>query len=352
MSTRRTGDSAPSLAAQWFARMQDSERTACDEADFQRWLAQDPANERAYRRLENLWANLTRVHDAPRIQQAREAAVAEARHSAQTLAGAARRRGLGWLAGIAASAVVALAMVANQVLVQENVYETTVGDRRTIQLADGSELTLNTDSRVAVHYGWRGRNVSLERGQARFKVAHSVLRPFWVDAGRGRIRSIGTEFDVYRQADQVHVALLEGRIQVTSLEAPSSGRGPRAAGKQPAAAAGTGAAAPQVLDMTAGQQTSLSAQGFAPVRHIDAAQATAWLDGKLVFDDVRLLDAVEDVNRYSTRKIHVLDAGLGDLRVNGVFRTDRADAFIEAVRRSLPVTIQPTADGSLVIAPR
>jgi len=357
MSARRPDDGARSLAVQWFARMQDSERTAGDEADFQRWLAQDPANERAYRRLERLWTDLNQLHSAPRIQQAREAAVAQAQHTAQTLAGAARRRGLGWLAGIAASAIVALAIVANQVLVQDNVYQTAVGDRRTIQLADGTELTLNTDSRIAVHYGWRSRNVFLERGQARFKVAHSALRPFWVDTGRGLIRSVGTEFDVYRRADQVQVALIEGRIEVTSNEALSSDPGP-VGGMQPRAPSGKsggksgGSGAPRVLQMTAGQRTSLSAQGIAPVQRIDVAQAAAWLDGKLVFDNVRLLDAVEDVNRYSTRKIHVLDAGLGDLRVNGVFRTDRTDAFIEAVRRSLPVIIQPTADGSLVITPR
>ncbi|MBL8271062.1 FecR family protein [Steroidobacter sp.] len=332
---------SPSEAARWFARMHDDERTPADEARFDEWLARDPGNERAYQRLEALWGAVESTRNAAPIREARARAVEESQHSAQLSAAAGRRRG-GWF--IAAAAVVAtVGVVAVQVMLPADVvYRTAVGDRRTIQLSDGSQLILNTDTVATVRYRLTSRTVQLERGQAHFDVAHSTLRPFLVDAGRGVIRAIGTRFEVYRQADEVQVKLLEGRIEVT----------PAAETRRADVAAGTTLSnQPARIEMTAGQQTALSASGMAPLTAVNVPVATAWLDGKLVFNDVRLQEAVAEINRYSTQKIYVLDGGLAEFRVSGVFRTDRADAFISAVSTSLPILVQPAADGAVLLAP-
>lgn len=331
---------SPSEAARWFARMHDDERTPADEVRFKEWLAQDPVNERAYQRLKGLWGALESTRDVAPIRAARARALEDSQQSAHLLHTAARRRGA-WL--IAAAVVAAVGVIAIQSsLPRDVVYRTAIGDRRTIQLSDGSQLTLNTDTVATVRYRLTSRTVELERGQALFDVAHSSLRPFLVDGGRGVIRAIGTRFEVYRHADELQVTLLQGRIEVTPT-----------IGSQPvdAEASASGGSRPARMQLTAGQKTSLSPSGIAPLTKVNVPVATAWLDGKLVLNDIPLQEAVAEINRYSTRKIYVLDAALADLRVSGVFRTDRADAFIAAVSKSLPVVVQPAADGALLIAP-
>lgn len=332
----------PNDASYWFARMHDDERTPADEVRFDEWLAQDPANERAYQRLEAIWGSLESTRGATPIMEARRHAVEESQHSAELTVVSGRRRRV-WSISAAAAVIVVVAVVSAQsLLFSDAVYRTAVGDRRTIQLSDGSQLILNTDSVAAVRYRWTSRTVELERGQAHFDVTHSVFRPFRVEAGRGVIRAIGTRFEVYRHADEVQVKLLQGRIEVTPTAELQHADDVTAAGSVPP---------PTTLELTAGQQTTLTASGVAPLTEVNVPVATAWLDGKLVFNDVRLQEAVAEVNRYSTHKIYVLDASLVDFRVSGVFRTDRADAFITAVSTSLPVIVQPAADGALLIAP-
>lgn len=325
----------PSRAAQWFARMRDDRRTPADEAGFNRWLGEDPVNERAYQRLESMWGSLELARNAPQLQAARAQALAESQRIATQPARWSRV--MSWFVG--AAAVTALvAIVTSQLLLEDRVYQTAVGDRKTIQLADGSELTLNTDSMARVHYELWARKIDLERGQAHFKVAHSRLRPFLVDAGQGVIRAVGTEFDVYRHEDQVRVTLVEGRIEVSERITTSAGEGAPAPHEARAR-------------MVAGQQISMSARGLSAVRPADMRQATAWLEGRLIFDGERLQDAVREINRYSTARLLVLDPQLAQLRVSGVFRTDRADSFLKAVETSLPVKAIPAADGATLIAP-
>jgi transmembrane sensor len=324
--------------------MHDDQRTSAEEAELNRWLAQDPENERAYQRLEALWAGVEQVRNEPAVKAARAQALEESRHATWRQGHALRWKLLG-----TAAAVIALAVgisFARPYVPIERAYQTGVGDRRTFQLVDGSELTLNTDSSARVHYEFGRRVVDLERGQAHFKVAHSALRPFLVNAGRGVIRAIGTEFDVYRSRDEVTVTLVEGRIEVTSAVLSQNGTA-----ETPATDA-VRAAQPTRMELSAGQALSLSAKGVSSLTPANIPRATAWLDGKLIFDNERLEDAVAEMNRYSTSRIVVLDRELAQLRVNGVFRTDGAAAFVEAVGSTLPVTVERASDGTLVMAKR
>jgi transmembrane sensor len=323
MSTRAQTP-LPASAARWFARMRDDQRTPQVEAEFNRWLSEDPAHEREYQRLEELWGRVELVRDLPEIKTARSQALID---SQQVAGRAALRVRPAWFL-LAGAAAVLVMLALSQFPETSHVYRTAVGNRKTIELADGSELTLNTDSLARVRYTLRSRTIQLERGQAHFKVARSRLRPFLVEAGRGLIRAVGTEFDVYRRDDLVQVTLVEGRVEVTD----------KAARTLPA-------------QIEAGEQIALSAHGLSDARQVNIPQATAWVEGRLVFDNERLLDAVAEVNRYSATKIIVLDAALADFRVSGVFRTDRADSFVQAVSTSLPVKILPAASGSLIIAP-
>ena len=112
-------------------------------------------------------------------------------------------------------------------------FTTGVGEQWVVQLADGSSVRLDTDSRVRVRFSDGQRLVDLERGQAMFSVAHDAQRPFVVAAGDARVTAIGTVFDVQRQSAGVSVTLVSGAVDVTRLsragKAVTTCGGPRGA---------------------------------------------------------------------------------------------------------------------------
>lgn len=177
------------------------------------------------------------------------------------------------------------------------VYATRVGEVRPIRLADGSKLTIDTDTIVRVSFSSAERKVVVERGRVRFEVAHDAARPFIVLADGATITDRGTVFDVeaYRA---VSVRLISGAVEV---------RLPRRKG--------WAAASPVVL--RPGQQFR-----FDPTMQTapDAPQPTApsdvqWVSGMKTFDDVPVSSIIEEVNRYSMTKILLADPSIGAQRV-------------------------------------
>lgn len=326
-------------AAGWFARMRSDRRDAQLRTRFDAWIGADPAHERAYRELEQLWCGLTPHGRSQEIRSLTSAALADAQRT-QTVWRRTRSLSRALAAGIAVVALGAL-LLTSLLPLQQGHYQTAPGDRHTVTLRDGSQIVLNTDTAVRVQFGWRTRAIVLERGQAHFKVAHAVVRPFEVDTGNGVVRALGTAFDVYRDGNDVRVTLVEGKVEVASQwsQEPTAGALPH--GVLPARSA--------VLEP--GQQVSITAVGLTPVKATDPSKETAWLNGRLVFDDERLQDAVSEVNRYSPVKLVLADRELADLRISGVFRAGRAETFVDALRASYPIQVMSAADSTLVLKP-
>lgn len=346
MNTTRSLYTAPAptvedQAAEWFARLHSDTRTPQLQAEFDRWIAADPAHEREYREMERLWCALTPHGRSEELRALRAEAVAESERLGRGHRRARRFRTLrAMAAGVGVVGIAALLAV-SQFPMQQARYETEPGDRHTVYLADGSEITLNTDTAVRIDFGWRTRSVVLERGQAHFKVAHAVLRPFEVEAGNGIVRALGTAFDVYRDGNGVQVTLVEGKVEVASLIEPAASDARKA---KPVAVRKTAVLEP-------GEQVSITPIGVSSVRSASVPKTTAWLSGRLVFDNERLQDAALEVNRYSPVKLVVMDRELADMRISGVFRAGRAETFVDALRASYPIDVVTAADSTLVLKP-
>ena len=177
-------------AAAW--RLRRAEAGASFEDEFSSWLAQDPRNREAWRAVQAPWAALG--------QQATSPGVIRERSMALVLAHNAIRNNVLWprrfrrpiaVAAAAAVALLAVALVFWQ-QTRPDVFRTGFGERHAITLADGSQLTLDSRSEVAVRYTSGARSLTLLRGQARFDVAHDVERPFTVTVdGRKVVAKIG-----------------------------------------------------------------------------------------------------------------------------------------------------------------
>ena len=73
------------------------------------------------------------------------------------------------------------------------------------------------------------------------------------------------------------------------------------------------------------------------IESVDTERATSWQTGRILFDDTPLSEAIEEMNRYSTLKIALDDESLGEIRINGSFRSGRQINFVNALEAYFPL---------------
>ena len=190
------------------------------------------------------------------------------------------------------------------------IYATEVGERRTVRLGDGSQVTLNTATRIEVHMSRDRRLVKLDQGEAFFSVAHQSEAPLFdvVSAG-ARIQVTGTRFNVRLMPAATQVDLLEGRVSVGSATASTLS-----------------------LSLSPGQAVRLTYDGAAgPVVAARARKIDDWRNGRISFDHTPLAEAVQEMNRYSHLQLEVADPSIARLPIDGIFSTGDSAGFVRAL---------------------
>ncbi len=289
-------------AARWTARMDAGAWTASDESELQAWLAAHPMHGGALLQAQAAWisTDLELVegvrNDAPPARVSRRWMVT----------------GGGGL--IAASLVGGLLWRTSSLQ-----YSTGVGEIRRVPLADGSVAAINTASRIEIRVDAKQRSVKLEAGEAWFQVAKDKQRPFVVDAGRVRVRAVGTAFAVRLERDGAQVVVTEGVVEAW-VEGAEGHRVRVAAGGR--AFVSNNAA----IDVAAAEPSAVD-------------RSLAWRAGKIDLDGNRLDFAVGEFNRYNARKLIIADPALAGEEFDGIFRVDDPEGFATAVRDSLGVPV-------------
>uniref|UniRef100_UPI002FC75D0E FecR family protein n=1 Tax=Phenylobacterium sp. TaxID=1871053 RepID=UPI002FC75D0E len=220
-----------------------------------------------------------------------------------------------------------------------DVYQTRLGERRVVTLEDGSRVALDSATRLTVRLTRQARTLDLVAGQARFDVAKDVTRPFSVQAGRQTVVATGTSFSIDRLGDRVLVTLIEGRVTVIGA--------PPRRGTRPAPSAS--------VELKAGERLVAADQaGAAPpiVEKVGLDKATAWENGQLIFEDEPLSAVAERVSRYTESPVVVKDAGVGALRISGVFTAGDLATFVDTVTQYLPVRAEKGSDGATELRSR
>lgn len=312
-------EKAEEEAVAWHARFGATSIDSGAIEEFFEWRSK-PGNADAYRRVDRVWRESQGLGSDPAIAEALDGARHRARRS-----GLGRRSVLiGGLAGATALLLIAGAWLWSG----RGAFTTDVGEQRVIQLADGSKVNLDTDSRIRVRFTNGERRIDLDHGQALFDVAPALERPFVVYAGDARVTAVGTVFDVRRAGETVSVTLVSGVIDVAAPEMATGGR-----------------------RMAAGQQTRVSRSAIS-TRAVDVAAETSWTSGRLIFSDIPLEQAVSEMNRYLTDKIEIDDPGIRTVSINGVFLVGDRDAFVSAASDGLDLKPVPRADGSVGLVRR
>lgn len=291
-------------ASAWLARLQGPMRSAAVEEAFRAWLAGDPAHARAYARVADIWDV---IPGAARLDREKVATVPRRRRPRQGV----------WPAAAAACVVVVL-VVAGFVWLwpRAPVYRTAAGEVKVVTLRDGTRITLNTNTRLIVDYSEHERRIRLERGEAMFEDVEDPRRPFIVAADGHQVRALGTAFQVHINPESLAVTLIEGKVAV-SRGTPAKGRA------KPAAA----------TVLQPGERLILRAGGRATLDRPSIKSLTAWQRGEVVFDNVTLAYAINELNRYGGMPVRLGDPTLANMRVSGVFTVHDPAEFAKAIAK-------------------
>lgn len=299
-------------AAEWLLRMESSSRTEADVNEWLRWCAADPDNLIAFEELQRDWQDFDALKVTPVSRPA---------------------RGFRKLAWAAAAAVAALAVTVAYTQWQRPPPSavTAAVINRAATLPDGSKMILGADSAVSMDFSGATRKLDLASGEAYFKVKHDKLRPFVVHAGQISVTAVGTAFDVRRAADgQIVVTVEEGLVEVASQPA---GRG-----------------APETWRAAAGHQLRYSSRKqTALIASIDTDIALAWRGGELAYVLEPFGSVVEDLNRYSSRKIEIGDPRVAQLRFSGTAFASSLDDWLAAVEQAYPIEVQENSADRIVL---
>jgi transmembrane sensor len=293
-------------ASDWLSRLQSGMDEA-DREEFRRWYEADPAHADAFDRIRSRYGG-TGLLTGTDFVRAHRFPTPEPR--------ALRRRGHALAAGAAAFVVVAGAILLGRpeglmpsAEAQILLYATHVGEIREVPLPDGTRMTLDTSTSVAVVMGRDLRHVRLRGGRARFAVAPDG-RPFLIEAGPGRVSGSNARFDVALGRRGAAVHALEGVVSVMPPGAASGNR--------------------KIL-LAPGQAVAIPAASGGVEALPSSGSATKWPEGMLEFDNTPLDAAVAEANRYSETRISLAQPSLAQLRVSGTFRA----GDLEGLARSL-----------------
>lgn len=215
---------------------------------------------------------------------------------------------------------------------------TASGEQRTLSLEDGSVVTLNTHTALRIDYSTRERNLTLESGEAVFKVAHDASRPFIVHTPTASVRALGTQFNVYQRATDTLVSVIEGRVQVIT---------------HPSGPGSAASLSPLSQNLVAGEEVRVQHDGEIEKRaHPDIERALAWRQRRLNFDEAPLEEIVEEFNRYSSAtRLRLVDIAPGSRRYGGVFDADDPEALAALLERESDLRVE-RRDGEIVILRR
>jgi len=309
-----------SEAAAWAVRVDAGPLHEAHRLELETWLAGDPRRRGAFLRAQ---AGLRLLDQSRVVSKVALAPTALTTRRASGLPGVSPRAR--WTLVAMAAMAAGLSVVVLPPMLGG--FHTEVGEQRRVALRDGSVAMINTDSSVGVRLAKHQRRITLRRGEAWFQVAKDHARPFVVDAGPVHVRATGTAFSVRREGDGARVVVTEGTVLAWR----------------------DGALVPP-LTISAGQEAFLTGNAPQPpeAKPSRTEDVLAWRRGEIVLDGGTIASAVEEFNRYNTRKIVLRDPAVGRRTIVGYFLIDQPKQFASAAARMTGSKITESDDGIVI----
>ena len=314
-----TSEDMDRQAAEWAVKKDAGALSPEDEIAFEAWLAGDARALGAYCRVEAALFRLERAGGVakPRLSPAR--AIENIRFTRRSA----------FLAGGAAAGLLAGVLAARQWGREQGLrLSTRIGEVREVPLDDGSVVTLNTSSEVAVKYSKELRQIHLLQGEALFDVAKNKDRPFIVLAGNTQVRAVGTSFSVSMLPRRpIQVLVREGVVEFKRADNPARALPVRVSANMRALSSRSN---PIVA---------------ASVPQESVKRDLVWQYGQIAFNNESLIDAANEFARYNEVRI-VVDPAAGGRTITGLFAASDPIGFAKLAATALGLHMQ--VDGSEV----
>lgn len=315
-------------ACEWVAAI-DRGLSADETADLQNWMAANPSHQKMLFDMATLWDDMSVMHALQGLvthQPRRQA-----------------RKVNKWLAAAAVVAVSVTGMLTwNQLpalqpegavasVTQESM--TKVGEQKTVLLADGSKVFLNTDTQIRVNFFPGFRQIELLKGEAHFDVAHDPARPFTVFAGDSSVTAVGTAFNMeFTKEKAFELVVTEGKVRVSQQSVSDN----------ETSALRNRAPLPIELEgvmVFAGEQAMVSkdVSTRTALTQSEIAQSLAWQDGQIVFTGQALTKALDEISRYTQVKFVIDDSRIIDTRIAGYFRVGDIKGLLASLENSFDI---------------
>jgi transmembrane sensor len=307
-------------AADWLARRVCDDWTEAQQTDLDSWLSKSPAHRIAFLRLDSAWRHTYRL-SVLRHRLDEHSNVEHVRKN--------RPYFRSMFAVLMAVSVVIAGLALYLSRARMEVFATPVGGHKTINLADGSQIELNTDTSLRARLDSAQRTIWLDKGEAYFQIRHDPARPFVVMADGHRVLDIGTKFLVRRNADRLEVSVVDGRVQFD-------------------VSADVTQATPTVLmpgDVMVATANSTVVHR-APLRKL--ANELSWRHGLLAFENARLADVVAEFNRYNDERLIIASTKIDGLMVGGTFPTTNVKAFTDLVQDVLGLHVERRGNETVI----
>ncbi len=319
-------------ASAWIAKL-DKGLSSAESDEIRRWIESDPRNKALLSQLAGLWDDMDSLS---RLSELFPKPLAEN--------GQGRNRWI--LAAASGFAVVAALLVSlfvttntgdgtpvENAIIESAAYQTAIGGLSTIQLSDGSQITLNTNSHITVEFTERQRVVHLQRGELHIEVAHDPSRPLSVVVGDRIVQAMGTAFTVRLDENERIVLLVtDGTVKVGVAPALLVNANHQSMGKSLIVSE-------HALSVSGGERIMLGKSGefLEQLEPGEVEVQLSWRNGNLIFRGESLGEAAAEISRYTPVEFVFLDKDLQNVRVAGLFKTGDVSGFLSSLEANLDI---------------
>ena len=337
------------IADRLVARMFSGEMTEGEAQGIRKWRTESEAHAAAFEASAQAWAQAEALADDSELG----ALSSDAARTERKAAYLSRLPALP--AGLAASALLGIGLALYFAVFRDagnsalRVYETAVGERAEVALSDGSEVALNTNSRLIVDYSESGRRTILDRGEAFFDVREDRARPFRVELGGKAVTVLGTKFNVRRTLRQgAEISVIEGVVAVHDENEEV------ADGARLLSVDEIDSGKPSPLRQYRLQEGAVLLIGetnysVSASREGNSRSRSSWQEGYLRFEGEKLSEVVKEIARYTEKEIIIADGRAKALEVNAVIQLDDIELAFTGIEKALPVDVQIFADNITII---
>jgi transmembrane sensor len=296
-------------AAGWFVTLASGEVTEQEQQDYQAWLNADPLHAIAWQQTQQLMGLIASIPEPSRPHITQTLQQVEKKHTRrQTLLGLF---GLIGLSGLAWQGYRHSEWSAD--------YKTEIAEHLTVDLPDGSSLTLDSQSVVDIRFTSSHRQIILRRGRILIQTAQNSAEhpaPLVVTTPHANTQALGTRFDVALNRQFTQVSVYEKAVRIDLVQ--------------------------HQYTLNAGKTLRFNQHEVLQQRP-NELNDQAWLKGLLVANEMTLYELIPQLARYSERPI-MMDPNVARLKISGTFILQQPEKTLQTLSLTLPIRLETTTD--------